>query len=142
MIACVTTSQTSAVNVAFGTDRNLAHTRIAKSLCTFVLLQRNCAIARLSVEDRPWGADLRLAMPPRLAMPGLRPAEADGWYRNGRWVSLWRTMARGNAQRTDVCSRGDFLAWRSIPVPARGGALSGAPLHFDQAPASAAWNGP
>ena len=85
---------TSAVNVAFGFGRKPAHTRTAKSLCTFVLLQRGCAIARPSVEDRPWGADLRLAMPPRLAMSDLMLAEADGRYRNGRWMSH---MARDGA---------------------------------------------
>ena len=43
----------SVVNVAFGTGRERVCTRIAKSLYPSILRQRNCAIARSSVGDRP-----------------------------------------------------------------------------------------
>lgn len=78
----------SSVNVAFGTNRSFARTRIAKSLCAFILRQRNCAIAPLSVGD--CAGELREGhrLPPRHMCFDRGPASAGGWYRSGRIVEL------------------------------------------------------
>ncbi len=79
---------TSSVNVAFGTNRSFARTRIAKSLCASILRQRICAIAPLSVGDCAWEMREGHVMPPRHKRSDRAPASAGGWYRSGRLVEL------------------------------------------------------
>jgi len=83
----------SSVNVAFGTNRSFARTRIAKSLCAFILRQRNCSIAPLSVGDCAGEMCEGHAMPARHSRPDRAPASAGGWYRNGRLVERGRQLS-------------------------------------------------
>jgi hypothetical protein len=74
--------------VAFGTNRSFARTRIAKSLCAFILRQRDGAIAPLSNGECAGEVRDSYAMPPRHMRPHRVPASASGWYRSGRLVEL------------------------------------------------------
>jgi hypothetical protein len=83
----------SSVNVALGTNRSFARTRIAKSLCAFVLRQRDGAIAPLSHGECAGEVRDGYAMPPRHMRPHRVPAIAGGWYRSGRLVDLGRHVS-------------------------------------------------
>ena len=78
----------SSVNVAFGTNRSFARTRIAKSLYAVILRQRNCAIAPLSVGDCAGELRDEHIVPQRHMCSDRGPAAAGGWYRSGRVAEL------------------------------------------------------
>lgn len=86
----------SSVNVAFGTNRSFARTRIAKSLCAFVLRLRIGAIAPLSAGERAGDMRDEHVMPPRHWRAYLAPVLAGGWYRNGRQADLGRQVCSWN----------------------------------------------